>query len=118
MGIPLTEIQIRRLNRYLIWYWQHARIERNGNSLSEIGRILAEKPVIELNGLKSKEENNRFYYLFEQRPNQPLELGVFHENKVIRKGSASNMLIEEMVKGVEEMNGASVLKVVRSFLEE
>src|SRR5262249_6227831 len=25
---PLYEIQVRRLNRYLIWYWQFLRIER------------------------------------------------------------------------------------------
>lgn len=116
-GVPLTEIQIRRLNRYMIWYWQYARIEKNGNSLNDIVKILAEKPVIELNGLKTKEENNRFYYELEKRPDQPLELGVFYGNRVIRNGSATNMAIENLVTGVKEMKGELLLNVMRSFLE-
>lgn len=116
-GVPLSQIQIRRLNRYLIWYWQHARIERNGDSLSEIGRILADKPVIEFNGLKSNEEDNRFYYLLNEVPISHLELGAFYSNRVIRKGSASNMLLENLVDGTREMNGTKVLNVIRSFLE-
>lgn len=116
MGVELAEIQIRRLNRYMIWYWQYVRIERFGNTLDAIVKILSEKPVIELNGLRTKEENNRFYFQLEQRKGDHLELGVFHDNKVIRGGSASNMPIENLVAGVREMKGDQVLKVMRSFL--
>ena len=117
MGIELTEIQIRRLNRYMIWYWQYVRIERYGDTIDAIVNVLKEKPVIELNGLETKEENNRFYFELEQRKSQHLELGVFHDNKVIRGGSASNMPIENLVAGVKEMTGESILKVMRSFLQ-
>jgi hypothetical protein len=92
-------------------------MEKNGNSLNDIVKILSEKPVIELNGLKTKEENNRFYYELEKRPDQPLELGVFYENRVIRNGSATNMVIENLVTGVKEMKGELLLNVMRSFLE-
>lgn len=114
-GIELEEIQIRRLNRYMIWYWQYARIEKDGNSLDEIISILEEKPVIELNGLKTKEENNRFFYILEKRRDQPLELGIFHNNELIRDGSATNMAIENLVQGVKEMKGEMILNVMRSF---
>lgn len=117
LGVELTEIQIRRLNRYMIWYWQYARIERFGDSMEKIIHILKDKPIIELNGLKTKEENNRFYFILEKRINQPLELGVFHEtNKIVRGGSASNMPIENIVEGVKKMDGEKILNVLRSFI--
>lgn len=115
-GSNLEQIQIRRLNRYMIWYWIYARIESNGNSIDEIISILEEKPVIELNGLKTKEENNRFFFELDKRRDQPLELAVFYNNQLIRDGSASNMMIEGLVIGIKEMNGESVLNVMRSFL--
>lgn len=115
-GIPLEEIQIRRLNRYMIWYWIYARIESEGNSIDEIVSIFEEKPVIEFNGLKTKEENNRFFFELEKRKDQPLELAVFYKNQLIRDGSATNMLLEGLVNGVKEMKGEQVLNVMRSFL--
>lgn len=115
-GVNLEEIQIRRLNRYMNWYWQYARIEKEGNTLNEIIKILEEKPVIELNGLKTKEENNRFFFILEKRNNQPLELGVFHSNNITRDGSATNMPIENLVKGFSELNGEMILNVMRSFV--
>lgn len=115
-GIELEEIQIRRLNRYMIWYWIYARIENEGNSIDEIISLFEEKPVIELNGLKTKEENNRFFFELEKRKNQPLELAIFYKNQLIRDGSASNLPLEGLVTGIKEMNGDKVLDVMRSFL--
>jgi hypothetical protein len=115
-GVELEEIQIRRLNRYMIWYWQYARIEQEGKDLNSIISILQEKPVIELNGLRTKEENNRFFFILEKRKDVPLELAVFHNNELLRNGSASNMPIENLVRGVKEMKAELILDVMRSFV--
>ncbi len=115
-GVALEEIQIRRLNRYMIWYWIYARIENEGNCIDEIISIFEEKPVIELNGLKTKEENNRFFFELEKRKDQPLELAIFYKNQLIRDGSASNLPLEGLVSGIKEMKGEKVLDVMRSFL--
>ncbi|AEW02230.1 hypothetical protein A4D02_34715 [Niastella koreensis] len=117
-GVELEEIQIRRLNRYMIWYWQFARIEQEGNDLNSIISILEEKPVIEINGLRTKEENNRFFYLLERRKDSPLELAIFHKNELLRNGSALNMPIENLVNGVKSMNGEMILDVMRSFVSQ
>ena len=83
--------------------------------MDEIISILEEKPIIELNGLKTKEENNRFFFILEKRKDQPLELGIFHNNKLVRDASATNMAIENLVQGVKEMKGDMILNVMRSF---
>ena len=100
----------------MIWYWIYARIESDGNSIDEIISIFEEKPVIELNGLKTKEENNRFFFELEKRKDQPLELAIFYKNHLVRDGSASNLPIEGLVNGIKEMKGEKVLDVMRSFL--
>jgi hypothetical protein len=115
-GINLEQIQIRRLNRYMIWYWQFARIEKEGETINDIIKILELKPIIELNGLKTKEENNRFFFNLDKRHEQPLELAVFHNNEITRDGNASNMPIENLVRGVKEMNSELILDVMRSFV--
>jgi hypothetical protein len=115
-GIDLEQIQIRRLNRYMIWYWIYARIEKDGNTMDEIISIFEEKPVIELNGLKTKEESNRFFFELEKRKDQPLELAIFYKNQLIRDGSASNMPLDSLVNGMKEMKGEQILNVMRSFV--
>lgn len=71
----VEEIQIKRVSRYLIWYWQYVLIERYGNTRDEIITILEEKPLIEINGLKTKELNNRFFYDLNKRNSRYLEIG-------------------------------------------
>jgi hypothetical protein len=42
-------IEVRRLNRYLIWYWQLLRLE-GCSDLPSVLRVLANRPVIEIAG--------------------------------------------------------------------
>lgn len=114
-GILLEEIQIRRLNRYLIWYWLYAQIEKEGKTMDDILRLFEQKPVIELNGLITKEENNRFFFELEVKKGQHLELGIFLNNELVRDGSASNLQIEALVQGVREMNGEKIIQVMKSL---
>lgn len=114
-GKELEEMQIRRVSRYLIWYWQYVQIEKFGSSLDDIVRILEEKPVIEINGLKTKELNNRFFYDLNRRNSKYLEIGIFKDNVVVRHGSASNMPIESLIEGLKQMNGELIKEVLRSF---
>ena len=114
-GKELDEMQIRRASRYLIWYWQYVQIEKFGNSLDDIVRILEDKPVIEINGLKTKELNNRFFYDLNRRNSKYLEIGIFKDNEVVRHGSASNLPIESLVEGLKQMNGELIKEVLRSF---
>jgi hypothetical protein len=49
----MAQIEIRRLNRYLIWYWQLLRLERCSN-LHGILQVLADRPLIEVAGQQLK----------------------------------------------------------------
>jgi hypothetical protein len=114
-GINLEEIQIRRLNRYLIWYWQYVRIEKEGKTLDSIIRILEEKPVIEINGLKTKELNNRFFYDLNRKNAAHFEIALFKDNLVSRHGSSSPIPIESLIEGIKKMNGDLIKEVLRGL---
>jgi hypothetical protein len=111
----LHQIQIRRLNRYLIWYWQLIRIEKSDGSLSEILKILEERPVIELTGLKMKIENNRSYYNLEKRHGKYFEMAIFHKNRVIRDGSSSKFDIEALINGIKKKEGEIIYQQLIKF---
>ena len=116
-GVLLNDIQIRRLNRYLIWYWQYVRIEKAENDINKLVKILFEKPVIEFNGLRTYESNNRFFYDLDESNTAYWELGVFFYNQVTRHGTATNMDIKVLVNGVRNMDGEEIKKILRSFYE-
>jgi hypothetical protein len=116
-GVPLDTIQIRRLNRYLIWYWQYIRIENANNDIGSLLKILFEKPLIEFNGLETFESNNRFFYDLNASNTSYWELGVFFNNQVTRHGNATNMDIKVLVNGVKNMDGDEIKKILKSFYE-
>ncbi len=90
-------------------------IEKFGHTLDDIIKILEEKPVLEINGLKTKELNNRFFYDLDKRNSRYLEIGIFKNNEVMRHGSASNLPIESLVEGLKQLNGELIKEVLRSF---
>lgn len=112
-GCELTEIPIRRLNRYLIWYWQLISIEKTDGKLNSIVKILEEKPTIELAGLRVRVENNRPFFDLNTRHGKYLEMAVFHDNEVIRKGGAYSFNIENLLEGVRNRDGKRILDELR-----
>ena len=115
LGRNLDEIQIRRLNRYINWYWQFVLIEKDGATVESIINILKEKPVIELNGLKSKEFDNRFFLDLNRRRAGHLEIAVFKDNMISRHGSSSPIPLESLIEGVKKMNGEIIKDVLRGL---
>lgn len=112
LGEELKEVQIRRLNRYLIWYRQYVRIEKV-DTLTDIVKLLWEKPVIEFNGLITKEASNRFYFILARRPNYPLEIAVFDSNQVKRVGTTTAIDFEKFLQGIKNMDSEVLINAMR-----
>lgn len=100
-GFPLKEIQVRQLNRYLIWYWQLARIQdKRCDSLVKILQILAELPIIEFKGLSIRTDNDRVFFQLSQYQHRMLELGVLWNNKIERRGRTGNANLDHLVTAI------------------
>jgi hypothetical protein len=112
-GPPLVEIQIRRLNRYLIWYWQYLLIEHGGPMSS----ILAQRPILELAGPAVFARDERVYFALDTaRMNVP-ELCIYHEGELHRLGARLDLSIVELLEGARQRDGERILEVLRSAFE-
>lgn len=114
----LDELEIRRVNRYLIWYWQWLRLERCGN-LGDIARVLARKPTIELSGPRVRADGDRIFYDLRPRWLVEPELAVLLDtNRVVRHGHAGATSIAMLLEGLRQRNGDKVTAVLRSVLDQ
>lgn len=110
-GVPIKEMQVRRMNRYLIWYWQAIRIKYS-SGLADIIDILSEKPVIEFSGLRIKASNQRVFYNLTAMSKDVCELGVYANGKVTRATPAN---YKDLIEGFRERNGAKIMETLEMF---
>lgn len=116
-GVALREIQVRRLNRYLIWYWQQLRIE-HADGLSDVLRILAERPVLELAGPTIVAREERVFYALDPRRVVNPELAVLANNAIARFGQSPGVRLHELIEGFRARDGERVKDVLRGVFDQ
>lgn len=114
------EMQIRRVNRYLIWYWNYLQIEdRNCKNLENIIAILANKPLLEIRGLDIRAQAQRTIYRLTGFKIEELEIGYLDISGRIRRASnAGGFQLNEVVKGFRERNGEKILSQLKSWFHQ
>jgi hypothetical protein len=122
-GSPLREIQIRRLNRYLIWYWQYLHLERGTGrgealSLDAALAILADRPIIELAGPTVLAHDERVFFALDTARVKDPELGVYHKGRLYRHGQRPDFSITALLQGVRERDGGRILDALRAAFEQ
>jgi hypothetical protein len=110
-------IEIRRLNRYLIWYWQLLRLELSSD-LTGVLRVLANRPVIEIAGPKVESLNNRIYYSLDPaRFNEP-ELGLLYKQRIIRYGHAPGARVKDILIGFRDRDKNKIRDALKSISDQ
>ncbi len=104
---PLRRIQVRRMNRYLLWYWQKLRVERC-SSLEQVVEALAEKPTLELAGPRLETRGERVFYDLDARHVDRLEMAVLHNNALHRYASGPATDLSGMMNAFRSRNGGLV----------
>ncbi|MDY7230249.1 SAVED domain-containing protein [Hyalangium rubrum] len=122
-GPAMREIQIRRLNRYLIWYWEYLHLERldarsAGGSLKAVLSILAQRPTIELAGPTILTHDGRVFFALEPGRVRAPELAIYHEGQLRRHGPRPDFPIDALLEGVRERDGAKILDSLRGAFEQ
>jgi len=122
-GSELHRIQIRRLNRYLVWYWQYLRIERGPGGSEPVTRdqvieILAEKPILELAGPTIVTRDKRVFFELDAKRVSVPELGIYHDGGLYRHGARIDFSMTELLEGVRMRNGDTILRVLRAAFEQ
>jgi hypothetical protein len=110
--MPLERIEVRRLNRYLIWFWQFLRIEGSRDQ-DEVFNILASKPLLEIAGPRQSVREHDVFFELESRPSGVLELGVLHENVIRRLTPGPAFHLDGLLAGFKNRNGEQVRECLR-----
>jgi hypothetical protein len=114
------EMQIRRVNRYLFWYWNYLMIEdRSCKNLEDIVAILANKPLLEIRGLDIRAQSQRTIFRLNGFKIEDLEMAYLDINGQIRRASnAAGFQINEVVKGFIERDGQKILDQLKSWYHQ
>lgn len=120
--VPLKQMQIRRINRTLIWVTQLVFLEKlnhtnNKNILKEIVDILAAKPIIEVAGPKIIARNDRIFYRIIVDNPKELEFAMYHSNKIKRANASDNLNILGLFKGLSNLQISEIKKALNSFFQ-
>jgi SMODS-associated and fused to various effectors sensor domain len=120
---PLHEIQIRRLHRYLMWYWQFLLLERGEAqgepmALDAVLTRLAERPIIELAGPAIMAHDERVFFSLDPRRVHTPELAIYHEGKLLRDGARLDFSILDLLEGVRMRSGEKILDALRPAAEK
>jgi hypothetical protein len=110
--MPLERIEVRRLNRYLIWFWQFLRIESSRDQ-GEVFKILASKPFLEIAGPKPSVREHDVFFELDSRPSGVLELGVLHENAIHRLTAGPAFHLDNLLADFKHRNVDEVRECLR-----
>lgn len=122
-GPPLREIQIRRLNRYLIWYWQYLLLERGTGhgdemTLDAVLSLLAQRPTIELAGPMVLAHDERVFFALDEARMTTPELGIYFQGRIFRHGERLDFSIPALLDGVRRRDGAKIIEALRGAAEQ
>jgi hypothetical protein len=122
-GQRLRQIQVRRLNRYLIWYWQYLLLERapaasRGASFGDVLDLLAQRPVIEIAGPALLTQEERVFFVLDAPRMMTPELCVYHHGRLYRHGPRGDFSISALLDGVSNRDGEAILEVLRAAVEQ
>jgi len=120
---PPREFQIRRLNRYLIWYWQYLLLERGAGqggetTLEFILSLLAQRPILELAGPPVQTRIERVFFSLDSSRKNVLELAVYHQGRLYRHGERTDFSIQALLDGVRTRDRAKILIALRGAFEQ
>lgn len=111
------EMELHRVNHYLIWYYQLCMIKDRANELKEIIEILSKKPVIELRLVSvTTPDRSKIMLEFKNYNKSELGLALFHGNRVIT--SRQQLPLETLIEGFKNRSSDAIEGVMRQFIKD
>ncbi len=112
-------MQIRRINRYLMWYFQSLRISHDScRSSEDILRILSIKPEIELKGLKTVTDTvGRYIARFHGWKVDELGIAVLYNNLVFQYGRTEVLPLDNLIEAFKERDSQRIKRILKALVE-
>lgn len=115
---PVDEWQVRRVRRYLNWYWRHIQLLRC-KDLATALKLFTQQPRIELSGIDQVARRRRVYARLDRLdPTTHLELGlVLEDQRLYRVSESANASITALLKAFRNADHKQILAFFRSVFE-
>jgi hypothetical protein len=113
-----SEWQVRRIRRYLNWYWRLIQIE-NAPDLATALRVFRRQPAIEIGGLFQVARGRRVIALLERvDPSTQLEIGLVLENdRFHRVPDSTNTNLRELLRAFAKGDHEAIKSFFRSVYD-
>lgn len=107
-------LEVRRINRYLVWYTQLVRLERTDNAEKAFA-ILADKPVVELVGPPVSLRDNRLVAKLDGSGALAYELVMLSpRGDLLRVGSTNALSVRQLAVAMGQHHGETVREALRA----
>ena len=114
----LGVLEVRRVNRYLIWYAQLGRLERV-STIADALSVLATKPVIEIVGPDTVLRDGRLVMLLERAFPRPAELCFLDRHGRLRRiGDTNAISVTALARALGSHDGNGVRTLARGLLRD
>ncbi len=115
-----TSMQTRRVNRYLIWYFQLARIEDGCcKTIGDVLDILSLKPYIDLKLPISMHLKDKVFYRLKGFEMSEAGIAFFYNNRLTPFGYNGNQLsLDKLIEGLRNQDSNKILEVMRQALSQ
>lgn len=115
--LPLSTIPVRRLNRYLIWYWIRIALD-SVDDLDGVMRLLGAKPTLELSGPRVRVLDGRVVFDLDPVYFDGVELGLLHDGyRMVRVGTRAGAEVQSLLHAVRSGDETSFLAALRGVFE-
>ncbi len=115
-GRDQTEIQIRRMHRYLNWYWQALHMEGINSEAEALQRLLL-KPQIEVAGPDIRAAGDRVFYPLQGKYGRA-ELAVMHENRIFRFGDGNASQVVDIFEGFRRRSSEQIRSALKGVFDQ
>jgi hypothetical protein len=122
---PLNIIQVRRVNRYLIWFWQYFKIQSLMKSIESPAEFVKQifllfnvKPNVEITGpaIISNENSDRTFYDLNDIKHKELLGIMLQNNQIIRLAPTDNLDFQNFYSSMKESNFDKMLEFLNRIL--
>jgi len=116
---PLDWMEVRRMRRYMNWYWQQARVPFAETPL-QLAAVLARQPIVEIAGLATRAEGRRYYASLQRLDREVgLELCVVLDNeRLARVKTGVNTPFEELIRAFRNHDHEAIRELFRRVFAE
>lgn len=117
---PRDEWQVRRLRRYLNWYWRHVQVKRAAPHLAVALAALAPRPSIELAGMRLRVAGHRIFASMTKRLHgEDLSLAlVLEDERLMRVGDSVVTNLSELLNAFRIGNHEAITQFFNAVYEE